>query len=88
MITPKTTNCKECADIIPLIDDINCKIFNEALKQYNNISFGLNLHMNYSAIIDLLNYRRILMHRIVDPCYGGSASMGMIASKVKILTYQ
>ncbi len=88
MITPKITNCKDCADILPLIDDINCKIFKTSLSAYNNIVFALNLYIDQTVILDLLTYRRILMYRLINPCYAGEVSLNMIASKIKLLKYK
>lgn len=88
MIVPKVTNCKECADIPPLIEDINCKIFKMSLSAYNNIVFALNLHIDNTAVLDLLNYKRILMYKLINPCYAGDTSVSMIASKVKLLKYK
>lgn len=88
MLAPKITNCKECADILPLIAEINCKIFEMSLRLYNNIVFSLNLHISYMAILDLLNYKRILEHKLINPKYAGEFSVNMIASKVKLLKYK
>jgi hypothetical protein len=88
MLSPKVTKCKECADILPLIDEINCKIFQLSLKSYNNIVFSLNLYIDYTAILDLLHYKRILTYRILNPNYAGEISINAIASKVKLLKYK
>lgn len=88
MINPKITNCEECASILPLIADINCKIFELSMKLYNNIVFSLNLHIEYMAILDLLNYKRILEYKYVNPDYACEYSVNMIASKVKLLKYK
>lgn len=88
MITPRLTYCKECADILPLIEAINCKIFKLSLEAYNNIVYALNLHVNTNAALDLLNYKRILMYKLVNPDYASEFSVNMIASKVKLLIYK
>ena len=88
MLNPKITDCKECADILPLIEEINCRIFKLSLSAYNNIVFALNLPINYTAALDLLNYKRILMYKLVNPDYAGEFSVNMIASKVKLLIYK
>jgi len=88
MLHPKISNCKECADILPLIEEINCRIFKLSLSAYNNIVFALNLPINYTAALDLLNYKRILMYKLVNPDYAGEFSVNMIASKVKLLIYK
>jgi len=88
MLYPKVSNCKECADILPLIDEINCKLFQLSLRSYNNIVYMLGLMMNHTATLDLLNYKRILMYKLINPDYAGEFSVNMIASKVKLLKYK
>ncbi len=88
MITPKLTACKNCADILPLIDEIDCKIFEASLLAYNNIIFGLNLYINQTVIWDLLTYRRILMYKNSNPDYACNFSVNMIANKIKLLIYK
>lgn len=88
MIVPKVTNCKDCAEIPPLIADINCKIFELSMRLYNNIVFSLNLYIDYMAILDLLNYKRILEYKQVNPDYACRYSVNQIASKVKLLKYK
>jgi hypothetical protein len=88
MLTPRITDCEECASILPLIADINCKVFEMSLRLYNNIIFSLNLHVDYMAMLDLLNYKRILEYKLVNPDYACEYSVNMIASKVKLLKYK
>ena len=88
MLNPKITDCKECADILPLIDEINCKLFKLSMRSYNNIVFMLGLMMDHTATLDLLNYKRILMYKLVNPNYAGEFSVNMIASRVKLLKYK
>lgn len=88
MITPKIPNCSECASISQLIADIDCKVFEMSLRLYNNIVFSLNLHVEYVAILDLLNYKRILEYKFVNPNYACGYTVEMIASKVKLLKYK
>ena len=88
MLHPKISNCKECADILPLIEEINCKLFQLSLRSYNNIVYMLGLMMNHTATLDLLNYKRILMYKLINPDYAGEFSVNMIASKVKLLKYK
>lgn len=83
MITPKTTYCKECSDIIPLIDQIDCKIFELAKKAYNNIVFGLCSPSEVA--LDLLHYKRILMYKLVNECYAEEFTVNMIANRVQLL---
>jgi hypothetical protein len=88
MLAPKITKCEECSDILPLISDINCKIFELSKKLYNNIVFSLNLHIDYIAIQDLLHYKRILEYKLINSKYAGDYSVNMIATKVKLLKYK
>lgn len=88
MINPKVTNCKECAEIPPLIADINCKLIELSMKLYNNIVFSLNLHVDYMVMLDLLNYKRILEYKAVNPNYAPEYGINMIASKIKLLKYK
>lgn len=88
MITPRLNNCKECADILPLIDKINCKIFEVSLKVYNNIIFGLNSYVNQTVALDLLMYKRILMYKLVNYNYAGDITVNMISSRVNLLKYK
>jgi hypothetical protein len=39
MLSPRLTNCPECANIPSLIAEIDCKIANLANNLYNNIYF-------------------------------------------------
>jgi len=86
MLTPKITNCKTCADILPLICEINCKMAQMSMSLYNNIVFALNLHIEYMKMLDLLNYKRILQAKLVNPDYACEFSINQIASKVKLIT--
>lgn len=88
MLTSKITKCEQCAEALPLIEEINCKIFELSLRLYNNIVFSLNLHIEYMAIVDLLHYKRILEYKMVNPDYACNFDMNMIASKVKLLKYK
>lgn len=88
MITPKITNCKECASISQLIADIDCKIFEMSKRVYNNIIFSLNKHVDYITILDLLNYKRILEYKFANPNYICEISVDKIANRVKLLKYK
>jgi len=88
MLTPRLTNCPQCANIPSLIADIDCKLFQLSGDLYNNIVFILNKSVNREAIFDLLQYKRILMYKICNPEYAGQYSVNMIASKIKLLKYK
>ena len=86
MLKPKITNCKECSDIPHLIEEINCKIADMSMRLYNNIVFSLNLHISYTSMLDLLNYKRILEKKLVNINYLCEYDVAIITSKVKLIT--
>lgn len=86
MLSPRLTTCVECSLIPVLLDNIDCKLAEMANNLYNNVVFMLNQPVQGNAIIDLLNYRRILTFKYCNPDYAGCFTVPMIASKVKILT--
>ncbi len=86
MLSPRLTNCVECSTIPVLLNNIDCKLAEMAKNLYNNVVFMLNQPVQGTAIIDLLNYRRILTFKYCNPDYAGCFSISMIASKVKRLT--
>ena len=86
MINPRTSDCKECAEILPLIDAINCKLFESAIDMYNNLAYSLNLKIPATDLLDLLNYKRILINKYVDMNYACDFSINQIANRVRILT--
>lgn len=88
MLSPRLTNCKECANIPSLILEIDCKIADMSNALYNNISFMLNQSFDAYTMNSLLNYRRILSYKICNPNYAGLYSVNMIASKIKLLKYK
>jgi hypothetical protein len=88
MLTPRLTNCTECADILSLLDDINCKIGKLAKIMYNNIMFAINKPISQTLMFDLLNYKRILTYKVCNPDYAGDYTVTMIASKIKILKFK
>lgn len=85
MLSPRLTDCSECASIPALIEEIDCKLTTLAKNLYNNTVFALNKPINAIAILDLLNYKRILTYKICNPDYAGMYSVEMIASRVKVL---
>jgi len=88
MLSPRLTNCSQCADIPFLISEIDCKLANVSVNLYNNIVFMLNKPINESVISDLLHYKRILYFKYCNPNYAGHFTVNMIASKIKILKYK
>lgn len=88
MLTPRLTNCPQCADIPSLISEIDCKLAEMSVNLYNNIVYILNSPVNGEVISDLLHYKRILLYKYCNPEYAGTYSVNKIASKIKILKYK
>ena len=88
MLSPRLTNCPECASIPALLAEIECKIAEMAKRLYNNTVFSLNQPIQGTVMLDLLNYRRILTYKFCNADYAGDYSINMIASKVKLLIYK
>ena len=88
MLSPRLTNCIECASIPALLADIDCKLTDLANNQYNNIVFSLNYPVPGVVIGDLLNYKRILAYKFCNPDYCSHFTVQMIASKVKLLIHK
>lgn len=85
MLYPKQTNCTECGNIDSLLKDIDCKLAQLSNTMYNNIVFMLNKTISGTAIFDLLQYKRILYYKQINPDYACNYSVNMITSKVKLL---
>lgn len=88
MTTPKITHCGDCTDIEEAIDIINCRIFQESIRQYNNIIFSLGLKINTEIIKDLLHYKRILEFKSVNEEYASHYSVPTIINRVKFLIHK
>jgi len=88
MLTPRLTNCPECADIPALIAEIDCKISDMSNALYNNVIFMLNKPFAYEVMFDLLQYRRILTFKVCNPKYAGHFSVNMIANKINLLKFK
>jgi hypothetical protein len=88
MLSPRLTNCIDCTTIPVLLTDIDCKLTDLANNQYNNIVFSLNYPVPGVVIGDLLNYKRILTYKFVNPDYASQFTVKMIASKVKLLIHK
>lgn len=85
MLTPKLTNYPVCSTTLALLEDIDCKLNQLAGNLYNNVVFILNKPVPAGAILDLLNYKRILTYRFCNPNYAKPYTLEMIASRVKLL---
>jgi len=48
----------------------------------------LNQPVPAEAMLDLINYRRILIYKYFNPSYASCYTVNMIASRVKILKYK
>jgi hypothetical protein len=88
MLSPKLADCVDCSTIPALIADIDCKLNELAGNLYNNVVYLLNQSIPYTAIIDLLNYKRILTYKACNPDYASCYTVEMIASRVKLLKYK
>jgi hypothetical protein len=85
MLSPRLTDCIECASIPALLEDINLKLTALAVSQYNNIIFSLNNYIPGEVIGDLLNYKQILTYKQCNPSYCEPFTVKMIASRVILL---
>ena len=88
MLTFKLNNCVDCTTIPVLLDQIDCKLMELAKNQYNNIVFALNYVIDQTLILDLLNYKRILVNKACNADYASCYSIEEIAGKVRILIYK
>jgi hypothetical protein len=88
MLSPRLTNCVECASIPALLNDIDCKLRELAQREFNNIVFSLNKTIKGDIIKDLLNYKRILLFKYCNPDYASCFTVKQIASKVKLLIHK
>lgn len=88
MLTPRLTDCVACSSIPALLEDIDCKLKQLAGNLYNNVVFSLNQPVPAGAILDLLNYKRILTYKFCNPGYAGPYTVEMIASRVKVLIFK
>jgi hypothetical protein len=86
MLTPRLTNCPECANIPDLLKKIDCKLAEYANGLYNNVVFMLNQVVPAGAMIQLLAYKRILTYKQCNPDYLSDVCMDKIVSKVIRLT--
>ena len=86
MLSPRLTNCPECANIPSLLKKIDCKLAELGNSLYNNVSYMLNQPIPAGDILQLIGYRRILMHKYCNPNYVHEYSVAMIASRVIRIT--
>lgn len=88
MLNPRLTNCVDCTTIPALLTDIDCKLTELANNQYNNIVFALNYPVPATVMSDLLNYKRILTYKNINPDWICNYTVEKIASKVKLLIFK
>jgi uncharacterized protein (TIGR02145 family) len=86
MLSPRLTNCPECANIPSLLRKIDCKLAELGNNLYNNISYMLNKPIPAGEILQLITYRRILTHKYCNLDYVHEYSVAMIASRVIRIT--
>ena len=85
MLSPRLTNCVECENISNLIAEIDCKLTTLSMSLYNSMTLMINKPIDQWVYNNLLNYKRILMYKQVNPDYAKQYSINKIASKVKLL---
>lgn len=87
MLYPRLIECPDCASIPNLVGEIDCKIKQMAVSEYNNIVFSLNNPAPKELLKDLLNYKRILTYKFCNPDYADvcDITFEQIASRVKVL---
>lgn len=88
MLTPRLINYPACAAIPVLLGDIDCKLKELSSNLYNNLIYALNEPIPAGAILDLLNYKRILEYKYCNENYAAAYTVEMIASRVKLLKYK
>jgi len=86
MLSPRLTNCPECANIPSLLKKIDCKLAELGNNLYNNISYMLNKPIPAGDILQLITYRRILLYKHCNPDYIHEYTIPMISSRVIRLT--
>lgn len=75
MLHSVLTNYSSGTDISVLLEKIDCKLATLGNSLYGNTVFMLNDPVSATAIIDLLNYKRILTFRQVNPDYCSNLDM-------------
>ena len=88
MLQPRLTTCSECTDIPILLDKIDCKLAKLGSLLYGNVTLMLNNTISAVAIINLLNYKRILTFKQVNPDYCEDYTIDNIASRINTLIYK
>lgn len=88
MLSPRLSDCTECASIASILSDIDCKLTDLAKAEYNNIIFSLGKTVNRELTNDLITYKRILMYKLADGNYIPSFTTNQIASRIKLLKYK
>lgn len=88
MISPRLTECKQCSQILPLLEDIDCVVFKMSKSAYNNLTLMLNIPIDQKSVLSLLHYKRILTYKYFNSNYVSNYSVNQIASKVKTLKYK
>jgi hypothetical protein len=88
MLYPRLTTCSECSNILTLLDKIDCKLAKLGSALYGNITLMLNNNVSAITIIDLLNYKRILTLRQVNPDYCKDYSIDKMTSRINVLIHK
>ena len=88
MLSIRPTTCTECTDVFSLIEKIECSLAKLGSALYGNIVFMLNVPIKAEIFIDLLNYKRILEYKQINPDYCGDYTIDNISSRINILIYK
>jgi hypothetical protein len=86
MLYPKQTKCSENGNINSLISSIDCRLSRLANTLFNNTVFMLNKTISGTEMFDLIQYKRILFYKQINPDYVSNYSVNQIASQVKRFT--
>ena len=86
MLYPKQFKCSDCGNINNLIASIDCQLAKLANNMYNNIVFMLNKYISSTDVFDLIQYRRILYYKQINPDYASDYSINQIATRVNRIT--
>lgn len=88
MLQAKLIDCPGCESIPQLLEDIDCKIKEQADKAYNNLVYALGNTCSNGSLEGLLHYRRILRSKQLNPEYASDFSVEDIASRVQLLIHK
>ena len=88
MLESRPTGCSECNDIPILIGDIECKLAKLGGILYAQVAYLIDTPISAEVYLSLLNYKRILEYKQMNPEYCSDYTVDMIASRVNLLIYK